>query len=44
MTRAIDVLAFWFAGDPTTQRKVWFEQDAAFDAACAAFAPDRDAA
>jgi uncharacterized protein (DUF924 family) len=44
MTRAIDVLAFWFAGDPATHRKVWFEQDAAFDAACTAFAPDRNAA
>src|SRR5690348_13232591 len=32
-----DVLQFWFAGDPNTHRKVWFEQDAQFDAACARF-------
>jgi uncharacterized protein (DUF924 family) len=44
MTRAIDVLRFWFAGDPATQRKVWFEKDAAFDAACADFAAARDLA
>jgi uncharacterized protein (DUF924 family) len=32
-----DVLAFWFAGDPSARRKVWFEKDAAFDAACGRF-------
>jgi uncharacterized protein (DUF924 family) len=33
-----DVLAFWFAGDPTLRRKVWFQKDADFDAACGRFA------
>ena len=39
-----DVLAFWFAGDPATHRKAWFDKDAAFDTACAAFATARDLA
>jgi uncharacterized protein (DUF924 family) len=39
-----DILAFWFAGDPAAQRKVWFEQDAAFDTNCARLAAARDAA
>lgn len=33
-----DVLDFWFAGDPGADRKVWFEKNAEFDAACARFA------
>ena len=33
-----EVLAFWFAGDPATFRKVWFEKDLAFDQSCARFA------
>lgn len=33
-----DVLDFWFAGDPASDRKVWFEQDREFDAACTRFA------
>ncbi len=33
-----DILTFWFAGDPTTRRKEWFEKNSAFDAQCAAFA------
>lgn len=33
-----DVLAFWFAGDPSEHRKVWFQKNAEFDSACAAFA------
>jgi len=37
MMHAIDVLTFWFAGDPAAHRKVWFEKDAAFDTACADF-------
>jgi len=44
MTRARDVLAFWFGDDPATHRKVWFEKDAAFDAACAGLAAARDLA
>ena len=32
------VLDFWFAGDPSTHRDVWFEQDPTFDAACTRFA------
>lgn len=38
------VLDFWFAGDPAAHRPVWFQQDAAFDAACGRFAAARDAA
>jgi uncharacterized protein (DUF924 family) len=44
MTTQDDVLAFWFAGDPSARRAVWFEQDAAFDAACADLAAARDLA
>ncbi len=44
MTRAIDVLQFWFADDPATDRKAWFEKDAAFDTACADFSAARDLA
>ena len=33
-----DVLDFWFAGDPATHRKEWFEKCAEYDAACARFA------
>ena len=32
------VLTFWFAGDSSVWRDVWFKKDAAFDAACGAFA------
>jgi uncharacterized protein (DUF924 family) len=32
-----DVLDFWFGGDAAAQRKVWFEKNADFDAACARF-------
>jgi uncharacterized protein (DUF924 family) len=39
MIGAADVLDFWFAGDPTARRAVWFEKNAAFDADCARFAP-----
>ena len=28
------VLDFWFAGDPSTRRPVWFEKDDAFDVQC----------
>ena len=44
MTTAADVLAFWFADGPETRRAVWFQKDDAFDAACEAFRPARDAA
>ncbi|HUB13565.1 MAG TPA: DUF924 family protein [Acetobacteraceae bacterium] len=33
-----DVLKFWFDGDATRERPVWFESDPTFDAACAPFA------
>ena len=33
-----DVLDFWFAGDGTRERSVWFEANAAFDTECARFA------
>ncbi len=39
-----DILTFWFEDDPSIRRKKWFEKDPAFDAACAAFAPDIRAA
>jgi uncharacterized protein (DUF924 family) len=32
------VLSFWFDGDPTLHRDIWFRRDAAFDARCTAFA------
>jgi uncharacterized protein (DUF924 family) len=44
MTTPDDILTFWFAGDPSAQRTVWFEKDAAFDAACTNLAAARDAA
>jgi uncharacterized protein (DUF924 family) len=33
-----DVLSFWFAGDPSQRRTIWFEKDDAFDTGCGAFA------
>ena len=33
-----EVLDFWFAGDASAFRKVWFEKNAEFDAACSRFA------
>jgi len=44
MTSPADVLAFWFDGDPSVQRKTWFEYDTTFDAACARLADARDIA
>jgi uncharacterized protein (DUF924 family) len=44
MIDAEDVLAFWFDGDLGTKRKVWFEKNDGFDAACGGFAEARDAA
>jgi len=44
MLSAEDVLAFWFDGDLGTKRKVWFEKDDGFDAACGQFAEARDSA
>jgi aminocarboxymuconate-semialdehyde decarboxylase len=44
MLIAADVLDFWFGGDPTKHRKVWFERDPDFDVACARFAQAREAA
>ena len=44
MITAEEVLAFWFAGDPSARRKVWFEKDAGFDAECARFAEALSAA
>jgi uncharacterized protein (DUF924 family) len=32
------VLEYWFAGDTATHRKVWFEKNTHFDAACSRFA------
>ncbi len=44
MTTQDDVLTFWFDGDRSAQRKIWFERDAAFDAACTNLAAARDLA
>jgi uncharacterized protein (DUF924 family) len=44
MTTQDDILAFWFAGDPSVPRPVWFAKDATFDAACTRLAAARDAA
>ena len=44
MTIPADVLAFWFGSDPTVQRTQWFEEAAAFDAACVDLANARDLA
>ena len=39
-----DVLTFWFDGDPSARRPVWFEKDATFDTACADMEAARNAA
>jgi uncharacterized protein (DUF924 family) len=39
-----DILAFWFAGNPASRRKVWFEADTAFDIECGRLAAMREAA
>lgn len=39
-----DVLDFWFAGNPSERREVWFKKNAAFDSACAGFADALNAA
>ena len=44
MTSPADILDFWFAGDPSTRRAVWFQKNDAFDAGCRAFAPAHEAA
>ena len=33
-----EVLHFWFAGDPATHRKLWFQRNADFDVSCSRFA------
>ena len=38
MTTPQDVLNFWFAGDPTVRRQIWFEKNIAFDSGCLRFA------
>jgi uncharacterized protein (DUF924 family) len=38
MTTSQDVLHFWFDGDPSSHRTVWFEKEDAFDQACMRFA------
>ena len=41
---AAAVLDFWFGAGPQVWRKIWFVRDPDFDAACARFAPEREAA
>ena len=38
MTTPQQLLEFWFDGDPSTHRQVWFEKDADFDQSCTRFA------
>jgi uncharacterized protein (DUF924 family) len=44
MTEPADILDFWFAGDPSARRVVWFQKVDAFDAGCALFADAHGAA
>ena len=37
MTTQAEILDFWFAGDPSARRPVWFQKDDAFDADCRRF-------
>ena len=37
MTTPGQVLNFWFAGDPTVRRKIWFQKNVAFDSGCNRF-------
>jgi uncharacterized protein (DUF924 family) len=37
MTTQAEILDFWFAGDPSARRAVWFQKDDAFDAGCHRF-------
>ena len=37
MTEPAEILAFWFAGDPSARRDVWFQKDDEFDAGCRRF-------
>ncbi len=39
-----EILNFWFAGDPSTRRAVWFQKSDAFDAGCRAFIGAHNAA
>jgi uncharacterized protein (DUF924 family) len=32
-----EVLQFWFAGDPSVRRKIWFQKNIAFDSGCNRF-------
>jgi uncharacterized protein (DUF924 family) len=44
VTTPDDILTFWFGGDPSARRAVWFEKDATFDAACVDLEAARNAA
>ncbi len=37
MTTPRHLLDFWFDGDPSAHRRLWFEKDAAFDQSCSCF-------
>lgn len=37
MSTPADVLDFWFEGNPSTRRDVWFQKDETFDTACRQF-------
>ena len=37
MTEPAEILEFWFAGDPSARRAVWFQKDDGFDAGCRRF-------
>ncbi len=44
MTTPDDILTFWFGGEPSARRAVWFEKDATFDRVCADLEAARNAA
>jgi uncharacterized protein (DUF924 family) len=44
VTTPADVLAFWFAGDVSSRRAVWFQKDDDFDGGCRALLDAHEAA
>lgn len=44
MTTQADILDFWFAGDASARRAVWFQKNDDFDAGCRAFTDAHNAA
>ena len=44
MTGSDEILHFWFAGDPSARRAVWFQKSDDFDAGCRTFLDAHEAA